>query len=376
VPREVNKDEREKKRRELRHERVDSNRGAVSQHKGASEISPWRPVYDCSDLDQRQLMILRSVPSLDALISTVFLGLALSGCAAFNYVEPDAPRALLLTELKAAVHEDARFSKPKIAVVLGSGGPRGYAHIGIIKVLEEAGIAPDLIVGTSVGALIGAFWAQGMKEPELKAEAFAGGPLTLFDLNPFADRGWIRGQKLQDYVSAQLNTKALENLSRPLIVVSTRRDDKTPVFFTRGSIAVAVRASSAVPGVISPVGIQGIEYEDGDVSMPVAVSIARAAGAEFVIAVDVSAHDGTAPSYISSQWIVRDEARRALIAPEVAKADFIFHPDMGYLAGPTRSFFEKAYRSGEDHARARLPELLSKLSLRPSNASGLNKALQ
>jgi NTE family protein len=295
-------------------------------------------------------MLLRFATSL-------CIALGVSGCAAFNYAEKDAPVALKKIET---------FAKPlKIAVVLGSGGPRGYAHIGVIKVLEEAGIKPDLIVGSSVGSLIGAFWASGMSGPEIQKEAFAGGPLTLFDLNPFADRGWIRGQKLQDYVNTQLANRSIEQLMRPLIVVAANRSDKYPVFFTSGNLGVAVRASSAVPGIISPVGILGIEYEDGDMALPVAVSVARAAGADFVIAVDVSAHDGTAPPEADPKWLVRDAKRRALIAPEVAKADFLIHPDMGYLASPRREFFERAYASGEATTRQLLPALLAKLKAKP-----------
>jgi NTE family protein len=282
------------------------------------------------------------------------VAIGISGCAAFNYVEKDAPLALKSVE--------TFMKRPKIAVVLGSGGPRGYAHIGVIKVLEEAGIKPDLIVGSSVGALIGAFWASGMNGPDIQKEAFAGGPLTLFDLNPFADRGWIRGQKLQDYVNDRLSNKTIEQLMRPLVVVAANRDDKKPVFFMAGNLGVAVRASSAVPGIISPVGILGVEYEDGDMALPLAVSVARAAGADFVIAVDVSAHDGTAPPDADPKWLARDAKRRALIAPEVAKADFLIHPDMGYLASPRREFFEKAYSSGESTARTLLPALLAKLN--------------
>ncbi len=280
----------------------------------------------------------------------------LAGCAAFNYTASDAPRpAMPLTEIKPA---------PKVAVVLGSGGPRGYAHVGMIKVLESAGIEPDLIVGSSVGSLIGAFWASGLKASEIEAKANSGGPLTLFDISPFADRGWIHGQRLQDYVAGQLKATTLEALPKPMIVVATRREDKQPALFVRGNIAVAVRASSAVPKVISPVGIDGIEYEDGDESLPLAVKAARDAGATFVIAVDVTARDGSAPAGTSPEWLARDAKRRARIVPEVALADFVIHPDMGYLASPFRAFFEKAQAAGEAETRARLPELVAVLRAR------------
>jgi NTE family protein len=288
------------------------------------------------------------------LLWLVSLSSLLSGCAVFNYTGLDAPQP--------AASIAALNPRPRIAVVLGSGGPRGYAHVGIIKVLEEAGIEPDLIVGTSVGALIGSFWASGMSAAEIGAKAKAGGPLTLFDLSPFADRGWIHGQRLQDYVTGELSTPVLEKLKRPMIVAATRRDDKQPVLFTRGNIGVAVRASSAIPKIISPVGINGVEYEDGDVSLPLAVKAARDAGAQFVIAVDVSAHEGSAPPGTDAEWLARDAKRRALIKPEVALADFLIHPDLGYLASPRREYFDKCTVIGEATARQRLPALKARLS--------------
>ncbi len=288
--------------------------------------------------------------------ATMFVAIVaaiVNGCAAFNYVESDAPVA------KANIEPLA--PRPKIAVVLGSGGPRGYAHVGVIKVLAEAGIEPDLIVGSSVGALIGAYWASGASATEIDTIANSGGPLTLFDLNPFADRGWIRGQKLQDYVNRGLGGKTFEQLRTPLIVVATRRDDKMPTFFTQGNIGVAVRASSAIPHVISPVGIGGVEYEDGDESLPVAVRAAREAGAQFVIAIDVSAHPSSTPPGVDASWIARDKGRRSRIDPEVALADFLFHPDLGYWASPRKSYFEMAQRVGEADAREKISALKARL---------------
>jgi NTE family protein len=294
-------------------------------------------------------------PSILRLIAASLLLALLAGCAPFNYLATDAPVAQTTPPLLQP--------RPRIAIVLGSGGPRGYAHVGILKVLEEAGIVPDLVVGSSVGALIGSFWASGMSAVDIEREAMAGGPLTLFDLSPFADRGWIHGQRLQDYVNRGLKDKTMEALPRPLIVVATARDSKAPVFLTSGNTGVAVRASSAVPGVISPVGISGVEYEDADVSLPVAVSAARAAGAQFVIAVDVSAYAGSAPPGTDKAWLDRDVKRRSLIDPEVAQADFLIHPDLGYSASPRQSYFEHARKVGELTARQLLPELTAKLKM-------------
>ena len=236
-------------------------------------------------------------------IAVISLSVSLSaavlpGCAAFNYGEPDSPAAL--------VAPTPITPRPRLAVVLGSGGP-----------------------------------------------------LTLIDLNPSADRGWIRGQRLQDYVTDQLQGQPIEALATPLIVVATRRDTKQPVLFMRGHTGVAVRASSAVPNVISPVGINGIEYEDADVSLPLAVSVARAAGAQFVIAVDVSAHENSAPPETPSDWLDRDNARRARIAPQGSQADFLIHPDLGYRASPAAAYAQMARTRGEETARQAIPALVA-----------------
>lgn len=280
----------------------------------------------------------------------------LTGCSAFNYTGPDAPRALATPP--------PLTPPPRIALVLGSGGPRGYAHIGVLRVLEEAGIAPDLVVGSSVGALIGAFWASGLTAADIDALSFQGGPLTVFDPSPFADRGWIRGQKLQDYVNRGLGDRRIEDLPRRLIVTAARRGDKAGRYFMAGNTGVAVRASGAMPGIISPVGIDGVEYEDGDEAYPVPVSAARSAGAQFVIAVDVSARPGSTPSDASAAMRARDQRRRARIEPEVALADFLIHPDLGYRAGPRQSYFLDARARGEQHARERLPALQAALDQR------------
>jgi NTE family protein len=259
---------------------------------------------------------------------------------------------------------------PKIALVLGAGGPRGYAHIGIMRVLEEEGIYPDLIVGSSVGSLLGSFWASGLSAKQIDEMSQEGGPLTLFDPSLFADRGWIKGDKLQRYVEDNINPKRLDKLPRRMVVVATRRDDKQPRFFMEGNAGVAVRASSAMPGIISPVGIDNVEYEDGDESLPVPVSAAIQAGARFVIAVDVSPKAGATPDNAPDSFKRRDAARRKRIEPEVVRADFLMHPDVGYWAGPFPSYFKEARSIGEAYARSVMPELKAALNARFGAAAG------
>ena len=273
----------------------------------------------------------------------------ISGCSSFNYTQADSPVALALVP--------PMNPKPQVALVLGSGGPRGYAHIVVMKVLDEAGIEYDLVVGSSVGSLIGAFWASGYNASEIDDLSRQGGPLTVFDFSVFADRGWIHGQKLQDFVNDRLHSPRIEAMPRKFVAVATRLTDKQPVFFQSGNAGVAVRASSAVSRIISPVGIQGVEYEDGDESLPVAVRAARQAGARFVIAVDVTAVPGTAPADTTTARLEREARRRARIDPELINADFVIHPDLGFETWPTSAFFEHARQSGEHAARRLLPRL-------------------
>ena len=159
-----------------------------------------------------------------------------------------------------------------------------------------------------------------------------------------------------------LNNRNIEDMPRPFIAVATRMHDKQPVFFNSGNVGVAVRASSAVQRIFSPVGIHGVECEDGDESLPVAVRAARQAGARFVIAVDVTARPGSAPQGTSATRLAREAQRRARIDPELQHADFVMHPDMGFATRPTSDFFRMARQSGEDEARLLLPQLKAALA--------------
>lgn len=275
------------------------------------------------------------------------------GCAPFNYVKQDAPRP--------TAHLRPFDPPPRIALVLGAGGPRGFAHIGVMKALEDACIDVDLIVGSSVGSLLGVFWAGGFSSTEIDELSKSGGPLSLFDPSPFADRGWIRGNKLQNFVNDRLDNQSLEELPRRVIVVTTDRNDKTSRYITTGNSGVAVRASSAVPGIISPVGINGVEYEDGDVSAPLAVSAARAAGAEFIIAVNVYPKPESIPEDASDKSISRVFRRARQIAPQAALADYVLHAETPFYASPRKSFFIESRAVGERVANANLPALIAAL---------------
>lgn len=283
------------------------------------------------------------------LFHALILIFLLSACSSFNYDKADSPKPLLAVP--------SIEPHPKIALVLGSGGPRGFAHIGVMKVLEESGIEYDLVVGSSVGSLIGAFWSAGYTATEIDELSKMGDPFTVFDFSLFADRGWIHGQRLQNFVNDKLGHRPIESLPRKFIAVATRIHDKQPIFFNTGNVGVAVRASSAVSKVFSPVGINGVEYEDGDESLPVAVRAARQAGATFVIAVDVTPFASSAPANTSPSRIEREVVRRKRVDPELKDADFVIQPQIGFNTSPTKEFFMKARLAGETAARESLPNL-------------------
>ncbi|MEO8754047.1 MAG: patatin-like phospholipase family protein, partial [Casimicrobiaceae bacterium] len=135
---------------------------------------------------------------------------------------------------------------PALALVLSSGGPRGFAHVGVLKVLEEAGVHPDLIVGTSSGALVGVLYAANPSAREIEAQALALGGTDVFDYDVFRRR--VSGAALQAWVNGAVANRPLEGLGLPVVVVATRQSDATAIAFTRGDAGAAVRASSAVPG--------------------------------------------------------------------------------------------------------------------------------
>lgn len=178
---------------------------------------------------------------------------------------------------------------PRVGLVLGGGAARGFAHVGVIQVLEEAGLRPDLVVGTSAGSLVAALYASGKSAAQLQqvAESMEEAAITDWTL-PIFSRGLLRGDALARYVSQQVGARTIEAMPMPLGIVATDLQSGQGVLFQRGDAATAVRASSAVPAVFMPVRIAGREYVDGGLVSPVPVRYARQMGADLVIAVDIS----------------------------------------------------------------------------------------
>lgn len=185
----------------------------------------------------------------------------------------------------------------KLGLALGGGAARGFAHVGVIQVLEEAGIAPQIITGTSAGSMVAAAYASGKNSQELRRMADAMQEADITDwMLPILNRGALRGEALARYVNAQVGGKTLEQMKIALGIVATDLRSGEAITFRRGNTGQAVRASSAVPAVFQPVRIGEREFVDGGLVSPVPVRQAKDMGANFVIAVDISSDpEGNSP---------------------------------------------------------------------------------
>jgi NTE family protein len=251
---------------------------------------------------------------------------------------------------------------PRLGLALGGGAARGFAHIGVIQVLEEAGIRPELVVGTSAGSLVAALYATGRSGAELAALAQGMDESALTDWS-FPGRGVIRGEALARYVRAQTGGRPIEQMKLPLGIVATDLDSGEPVLFQRGDTGVAVRASSAVPAVFQPVRIGAREYVDGGLVSPVPVRFARQMGAELVLAVDISAAPEGNPTGDAVRLLLQTFAimGRSINHFELRDADVVLRPKLNGMSGADFAGRQRAINAGRDAALAALPALRQRL---------------
>lgn len=245
---------------------------------------------------------------------------------------------------------------PRVALVLGSGGPRGFAHIGVLKVLDENRIKPDLIVGSSVGAMVGAMYAAGMDAAQLEKLAHDIDVMEFFEWRMLGG-ALATGSAVQSYVNQQVRGKAIEELGITFVATATRKSDGKVAIFNHGDTGLAVRASSASPGQFEPVPIGHELYVDGDEAAPVPIDTARRLGARLIIAVDVSAYGEDTPPGVPQAWIDKDARRARQVAAEAPGASVMLHPNIGYYAGHDSSYRRRVIDEAERHARAHLGEI-------------------
>lgn len=254
----------------------------------------------------------------------------------------------------------ASAKKPlRFALVLGGGGPRGFAHVGVLKVLEREKIRPDIIVGSSMGGLIGVMY--GAKPDARALEAYIVDAEFAPSWRDFTlvRSPWLKGDQFEQMLRTQIGSARLESLPIPVVAVATDVLLGEPVAFATGDATTAVRASTAVPGTFKRVAIARREYFDGDISAPVPVRIARQMGAQIVIAVDVMCHPSEMMEVMRDypDLFLSDFYRHAINLRDLPQADVIISPQLGYYAGFSREERIRFIGIGEAAAMAALPEL-------------------
>jgi NTE family protein len=252
---------------------------------------------------------------------------------------------------------------PRIGLALGGGAARGFAHIGVIQVLEEAGIRPELVAGTSAGSLVAALWASGLDGAELGRLAQSMEESAIVDW-AFPGRGLLRGEALARYVRERTQGRPIEQMPRALGIVATDLDSGEPILFQRGDTGTAVRASSAVPAVFQPVRIGGREYVDGGLVAPVPVGQARRMGAELVIAVDISEAPEGKPTGDPFRLLLQTFSimGRSINRHELREADVVIRPALAGVSGTDFAARQRSIEAGREAARRALPLLRQRLA--------------
>jgi NTE family protein len=288
---------------------------------------PWHRSSRCAEPASRR-RLLRAAAA--APLAAAFAACTFSPDA--DHDGPDAPRALPL------------LRPIRTAWVLSSGGPRGFTHVGVLRALHELGLAPDLIVGASAGALIGALYASGLPPAAIETLALDLQPLSLARVALGGDER-LSGAPVAELVRQHAAVSMLESMPIAMACVAARQRDGAAVAFTAGDAGLAVQASAAIEGRFAPVRVRGERYVDADWTQPLPVRIARALGARRVIAVDASAHLDRAPAG-AERYRDSDIRKKALIDADAGLADLVLKPDFGYWVSLSRDFRERAIAAG------------------------------
>ena len=288
--------------------------------------------------------------------------LLLSGCSVFS---TPVPSVLPQVPETSPVAVEPVYRLPRLGLALGGGAARGFAHVGVIQVLEQHGIRPQLVVGTSAGSLVAALYASGMGAAELERTALAMEEATLTDWTmPLLGRGMLRGEALARYVRTEVKGRLIEQMPMPLGILATDLASGDGVLFRRGDTAQAVRASSAVPGLFIPVSIAGREYVDGGLVAPVPVAQARGMGAEVVLAVDISSDpkgnnaDGWVQVMLQTTAIMGQSINRyAMSAPDVVAV----RPSLSGVGSADFSSRQRSIEAGRAAMEAAMPKLKAEM---------------
>uniref|UniRef100_UPI001E57748F patatin-like phospholipase family protein n=1 Tax=Pelomonas sp. KK5 TaxID=1855730 RepID=UPI001E57748F len=251
---------------------------------------------------------------------------------------------------------------PRVGLALGGGAARGFAHIGVIQVLEENGIKVDLVAGTSAGSLVAALYASGLHGKELAtlAEGMDEGSITDW---AFPTRGLIRGEALARYVREKTGNRTIEKMPVPLGIVATDLSSGEGVMFRSGDTGTAVRASSAVPTIFQSVPIGTKEYVDGGLVSPVPVRYARQMGAELIIAVDISSPPADKPAPDALHMLLQTVAimGRSINTFELKEADVVIRPRLDGISSADFAARKRSIQAGREMALQMLPVIRQRI---------------
>ncbi len=261
----------------------------------------------------------------------------------------------------ACVPKPALLPPPKpakVALVLGAGASKGFAHIGVLKILESHNIPVHMIVGTSVGSFVGSLYAYGYDAYQLQTMSFSLQREDLIDLT-VPDNGFVKGEKLENYINWALRDTTIEKLRLPFFAVATNLQTGDEIVFGTGNTGMAVRASCSIPGIFRPVKIAGGMYVDGGVVSPLAVDAAKRLGADVVIAVDISSNiDGSAPKSTIETLLQSISIMNVKMSQiQVGRADVVIRPNVGYIGTADFSKRHEAILEGEKAAMDALPKI-------------------
>ena len=308
----------------------------------------------------KNLMEKRQIPRHWACLMSVSVALLLGACAA----PPHGPGAGERAGQGVPAVPDLAKKPLKIGLALGGGAARGFAHVGVIAVLEEAGLKPQIVVGTSAGSLVAALYATGKTSAQLQQTALNMEEVAITDwMLPIFGRGMFRGEALARYVNELTANRLIENMAIPLGIVATDLNSGQAVLFQKGDTGTAVRASSAVPAVFVPVRINGRDYVDGGLVSPVPVRFARQMGADIVVAVDISNPPEANPASDTLQILLQTFAimGKSINQFELKDADVVVRPSLVGLKSADFSARQRAMDAGRAAMLAALPALKARL---------------
>ena len=285
--------------------------------------------------------------------------LVLAACPSGN-----APQSKPSAQGQNTVSHTAPKPKATVALALGGGASKGFAHIGIIKVLKENNIPIKIVTGTSAGSIVGSMYASGMSPDRLELEAEILGKTDLVDLT-LSTSGFIKGEKLQNYINRKVGNRPMQQFPIKFAAVATDFESGKPVVFNVGNAGQAVRASASIPNVFQPVVIGNRKYVDGGLSQPVPVSAAKKLGANFIIAVDISARPAKNVSQGMFSYLDQtiNVMSQTALRQELGQANVVIKPqvlELGSIGGFDQK--QRAIQLGEQAARAALPEIKRKLA--------------